>query len=202
MDDTHLVPAAQGGDLDAFNTLIVRYQDTIYQRAFWLLGDEEAAEDATQEAFLRAYRKLSQFRGGSLRAWLLRIVTNLCYDELQRKKVQRAISLFDRDIHGEDARELAETLIDGAPSIEESIQQRELQREIYRCLENLPQEYRETLFLVDVLELSYAEAASVMQVPVGTVKSRLARARWRMKEQLLANQADLEAGAFSWKEVI
>ncbi len=84
MDDTHLVPAAQGGDLDAFNTLIVRYQDTIYQRALWLLGDEEAAEDATQEAFLRAYRKLRQFRGGSLRAWLLRIVTNLCYDELQR----------------------------------------------------------------------------------------------------------------------
>lgn len=202
MDDTHLVPAAQGGDLDAFNTLIVRYQDTIYQRALWLLGDEEAAEDATQEAFLRAYRKLRQFRGGSLRAWLLRIVTNLCYDELQRKKVQRAISLFDRDIQGEDARELAETLIDRAPSIEESIQQRELQREIYRCLENLPHEYRETLFLVDVLELSYEEAASVMQVPVGTVKSRLARARWRLKEQLLASQADLEAGAFSWREVI
>lgn len=202
MDDTHLVPAAQRGDLDAFNTLIVRYQDTIYQRALWLLGDEEAAEDATQEAFLRAYRKLRQFRGGSLRAWLLRIVTNLCYDELQRKKVQRAISLFDRDIQGEDTRELAEALIDRAPSIEESIQQRELRREIYRCLENLPQEYRETLFLVDILELSYEEAASVMQVPVGTVKSRLARARWRLKEQLLANQADLEAGAFSWREVI
>lgn len=202
MDDTHLVPAAQGGDLDAFNTLIVRYQDTIYQRALWLLGDEEAAEDATQEAFLRAYRKLRQFRGGSLRAWLLRIVSNLCYDELQRKKVQRAISLFDRDIQGEDTRELAETLIDRAPSIEESIQQRELQREIYRCLEKLPQEYRETLFLVDVLELSYEEAASVMQVPVGTVKSRLARARWRLKEQLLANQADMESGAFSWKEMI
>lgn len=202
MDDNNYAPAARLGDLEAFNTLILRYQDAVYQRALWLLGDEEAAEDATQEAFLKAYRKLGQFRGGSLRAWLLRIVTNLCYDELQRQKYQKAVSIFDGEILGEDERELAEILIERAPSIEESIERRELQREIYRCLENLPQEYRETLFLVDILELSYEEAASVMHVPVGTVKSRLARARWRVKEQLSASKVEPEGGALSWGETI
>lgn len=202
MDEKHLIQTARGGDLEAFNTLIIHHQDAVYQRALWLLGDKEGAEDATQEAFLKAYRKLSQFRGGSLRAWLLRIVTNLCYDELQRRKTQRVISLFDQGLQGENERERAESLMERSPSIEAEIERRELQHEIYQCLEKLPQEYRETLFLVDILDLSYEETASILLVPVGTVKSRLARACWRMQEQLRAGQADPVARAFSWGETV
>lgn len=200
MDEKYLIQAAQRGDLEAFNTLILCHQDAVFQRALWLLGDEETAEDATQEAFLKAFRKVSQFRGGSLRAWLLRIVTNLCYDELQRQKSRRVISLFGQELQREDERELAEFLIDRSPTLEETIERRELRHEIYKCLEKLPQEYRETLFLVDILELSYEESATILRVPVGTVKSRLARARWRMQEQLREVQGNSTTGIFSWSE--
>jgi RNA polymerase sigma factor (sigma-70 family) len=86
MDEQALIHEAQGGSLDAFNTLILHYQDSIFNTALRILGDEDLAADATQEAFLSAFKSISSFRGGSFKAWLMRTVTNACYDELRRQK--------------------------------------------------------------------------------------------------------------------
>jgi len=86
MDEAALVSAAQQGDLDAFNRLVLAYQDMAYNLAYRMLSDENAAADATQNAFLSAYKNLRAFRGGSFKAWLLRTVTNACYDELRRRQ--------------------------------------------------------------------------------------------------------------------
>ena len=86
MDETALVQSAQKGDLDSFNTLILNYQDRVFNTALRILGDEDIAQDAAQEAFISAFRSISSFRGGSFKAWLLRTVTNACYDELRRQK--------------------------------------------------------------------------------------------------------------------
>jgi RNA polymerase sigma-70 factor (ECF subfamily) len=86
MDEVELIQYAQKGDLDAFNRLVLAYQDMVYNQAYRVIGESDAAEDATQEAFISAYRKIHTYRGGSFKAWLLRIVTNACYDELRRRK--------------------------------------------------------------------------------------------------------------------
>ena len=86
MDETRLIQDAQHGDIDAFNRLVLAYQDMVYNQAYRVMGEPFAADDATQEAFISAYRKIKTYRGGSFKAWLLRIVTNACYDELRRRK--------------------------------------------------------------------------------------------------------------------
>ena len=86
MDELALISSAQHGDLDAFNSLVLAYQDIVFNTALRILGDDEPAADATQEAFISAFRSLNTYRGGSFKAWLLRTVTNACYDELRRKK--------------------------------------------------------------------------------------------------------------------
>lgn len=86
MDEQRLIYDAQKGDLEAFNRLVFAYQDVIYTHAFRMLGDESAADDAAQETFIAAYKAICTFRGGSFRAWLFRIATNQCYDELRRRQ--------------------------------------------------------------------------------------------------------------------
>ncbi len=86
MDELALIKSAQHGDLDAFNSLVLAYQDILFSTALRILGDDELAADATQDAFISAFRSLNGYRGGSFKAWLLRTVTNACYDELRRKK--------------------------------------------------------------------------------------------------------------------
>ncbi|MGW8143521.1 MAG: RNA polymerase sigma factor, partial [Anaerolineales bacterium] len=102
MDENGLIEDARHGDLDAFNRLILAYQDRVYNQAYRVLGEAQAADDATQEAFISAYKNLRSFRGGSFRAWLLRIVTNACYDELRRRKRRPTTSLEPVDDAGEE----------------------------------------------------------------------------------------------------
>ena len=87
MDEQALIHEAQRGSLDAFNTLILHYQDSVYNTALRILGDEDLAADSTQEAFISAFKSISSFRGGSFKAWLMRTVTNACYDELRRRQL-------------------------------------------------------------------------------------------------------------------
>jgi len=86
MDENALIQAARRGDLDAFNTLVLAYQHQVYNLAYRIMGEAAAASDAAQEAFISAYKNLKSFRGGSFKSWLLRIVTNACYDDLRRRK--------------------------------------------------------------------------------------------------------------------
>lgn len=182
MDELKLIHAAKRGDLDAFNRLILEYQTLAYNLALRVMGDEASASDATQEAFLSAYKGLRRFRGGSFRGWLLRIVTNACYDEFRRRKRRPAASLDALEEGGEfitsDAGGWGQASMD-LP--EEEAVRAELRRAIENCLARLPEDFRVVAVLVDVQGHDYRAASEVIGKPVGTVKSRLARARQRMR---------------------
>jgi RNA polymerase sigma-70 factor (ECF subfamily) len=183
MDETGLIQAAQSGDLDAFNRLVLAYQDAVYTQAYRVLGEHQAADDASQEAFISAYRGLRGYRGGSFKAWLLRIVTNACYDELRRRQ-RRPTTPFEPVNSEDDEIESGAWMADPAESPEEHIARNELGGAIQNCLDNLPIDFRSVVVLVDVQGMDYQEASEVIRKPVGTVKSRLSRGRMRMKDCL------------------
>jgi RNA polymerase sigma-70 factor (ECF subfamily) len=185
MDEPTLIHDAQHGDLDAFNRLVLAYQDTVYNTALRILGDEDLASDASQEAFISAFRALTSYRGGSFKAWLLRTVTNACYDELRRKKRRPTTPLEPETDDGEDV-ESPRWLADPSASPEEQLNQAELEHAIQHCLDALPAEFRTVVVLADVQGLDYTEVARASRVPLGTIKSRLARARLRLRECLQA----------------
>ena len=189
-DDEALVKAAQRGQMAAFNELILHYQSQVFNLAYHILHDPAAADDATQEAFISAYRSIKKFRGGSFRSWLLRIVTNACYDELRRRKRRPNVSWDD---FGDMDEEANPHLVNGGPKPEESVQQQELRALLERSIAKLSKHHRTTIILIDRLGLSYEEAAKVMDVALGTVKSRLARARKEMQSLLQAERELLPA---------
>ncbi len=190
LNTTDLIAAAQKGSLDAFNALVLAYQSQVYNLARYILRDEASADDATQEAFIAAYRALGDFRGGSFRAWLMRIVTNACYDQLRLQKRRPIVSWDDFEDMDEDTNP---HLVDRRESPEERLQRGELGALLDRALAGLPQEQRIVLVLVDRLGYAYEEVAQVLNMHIGTVKSRLFRARARMREALLAEQDLLPA---------
>lgn len=183
MDEAALIQAAVQGDLDSFNRLVLAYQDLVYAQAYRMMGESEAAEDATQEAFISAFRSIHSYRGGSFRAWLLRIVTNACYDELRRRQRRPTTPLEPTDAEEEEI-ESPRWLADTGESPEERAERKDLDRAIQNCLEGLPPEFRTVVVLVDVQGFDYYEAADVIRKPVGTVKSRLSRARLRLRDCL------------------
>jgi RNA polymerase sigma-70 factor (ECF subfamily) len=183
MDEIALINDARQGDLDAFNRLVLAYQDRVYSQAYRVLNDPQGADDATQEAFISAYKNLRSFRGGSFRAWLLRIVTNACYDELRRRKRKPTTSLEPLDDSGDEI-ESPHWIADPGELPEENVIRAELGKAIQNCLEKLPVDFRVVMVLVDVQGMDYLEAADVVGKPLGTVKSRLARARSRMRDCL------------------
>jgi len=184
VDEPALIDAAQRGELDAFNLLVLQYQELAFNVALRVMGEEAAAADATQEAFISAYRSLRGYRGGSFRSWLLRIVTNACYDELRRRKRRPAVSLEALVEDSEDEGSVGSTKLADNP--EAAVQRHELIDAIQDCLNGLQPEFRIVAVLVDVQGLDYDEAAQSIGKPLGTVKSRLARARAKLRECLKA----------------
>ncbi len=176
-DEQALIRRAQRGDLDAFNALVLGYQDSAYTLAFRILGEAHSAADAAQEAFITAYRRLNTYRGGSFRAWLLRITTNQCYDELRRTKRRPTISVEELG----DEPSLPDNESD---SPEEIAQQRELQRAIQDCISALNTDQRIVLVLCDIEGLDYQAIAENVGAQIGTVKSRLSRARAAVRDCL------------------
>jgi RNA polymerase sigma-70 factor (ECF subfamily) len=183
MDEAGLIRLACQGDLDSFNRLVLAYQDIVYNQAYRVLGEGPAADDATQEAFISAYQNLRSFRGGSFRAWLLRIVTNTCYDELRRRKRRPTSPLEPLDDTGDEI-ESPHWIADPGELPEDLAARAELGIAIQRCLQELPAEFRTVVTLVDLQGLDYGEVAQVIGKPLGTVKSRLARARGRLRDCL------------------
>lgn len=182
MDESALIQSARKGDLDAFNTLVLTYQHQVYNLAYRIMGEEAAASDATQEAFISAYKNLKSFRGGSFKSWLLRIVTNACYDDLRRRKRRPATSL-DELTDGEDGEaEFDVPAPDDGPEI--IAQRHELAGLIQQGITTLPDDQRIVLVLSDVQGMSYEEIASMTNSNLGTVKSRLSRARAKLREYL------------------
>ncbi len=184
MDEVALIQAAVQGDLTAFNRLVLAYQEIAFNVAYRMLDDPDAAEDATQTAFISAYRNLKSYRGGSFRAWVLRMVTNTCYDELRRRKRRPVVSLEPVDDETSEEIESPRWLADEGPGPEDQLETAELERAIQRCINGLPEDFRSVILLVDVQGLDYQEAAEITRTPLGTVKSRLARARLKMRDCL------------------
>lgn len=178
-----LIRAARRGDLEAFNLLILRYQNLLFGIALRLLNDEDAAADAVQEALISAFRRFHTFRGDSLKSWLARVVVNACYDELRRKRRQHSVPLDQFNAEGDEI-ETSFWLVDPQADPEVQFESAELEHAIQKNLDKLAPVYRLMLVLVDIEGMSYEEAAMAAGVPVGTVKSRLARARVHMQKSL------------------
>ena len=182
--ELNLVHLTQQGDLDAFNQLVLAYQDLVYRQAYWILGEEEAAEDAAQEAFYRAFQKIHTFKGSSFRAWILRIATNHCLDQIRKSKCHPIFPLnkIFKDTQDED--ENSSWLVDPVPSPEQIVEQAELDGMINQCLMKLSPIYRLPIILSEIQEMNYQEAAQVMGLRLGTFKSRLSRARMQFIEAI------------------
>ncbi len=183
-DETNLVQLAQKGDLEAFNSLVLAYQEMAFNVAFRILSDEAGAEDATQNAFLSAYRSLATYRGGSFRAWLLRMVTNTCYDELRRRKRHPTTPLEPQGDDDQEEIKSPHWLADDRAGPEGTLEQVELEQAVQHCLNDLPDDFKMVVIMVDVEGMDYLEVSQAIGKPLGTVKSRLARARLRMRDCL------------------
>ncbi|HET9910557.1 MAG TPA: sigma-70 family RNA polymerase sigma factor [Anaerolineales bacterium] len=183
MDEQALIHDAQGGSLAAFNTLILHYQDSIFNTALRILGDDDLAADATQEAFLSAFKSIASFRGGSFKAWLMRTVTNACYDELRRQK-RRPTTPLEPDTDDGEEMDSPRWLADPGMTPEQEFEADELEHALQHCLDNLPMEFKTVVVMADVQGMDYSEVAIAVRVPLGTIKSRLARARLRLRECL------------------
>jgi RNA polymerase sigma factor (sigma-70 family) len=158
---------------------LLNHLDAAYNLAKWLTRNEHDAEDVVQDAYLRAIRHFDGFQGGEGRAWLLAIVRNRCYDSLRHKGVREQTTPFDQELH--DTRQ-------ASPDPEASLLQRERAGLLRQALAELPSDLREVLVLRELEELSYKEIANIVGVPMGTVMSRLSRARKRLQEILLVPQ--------------
>lgn len=182
--EQELIANASSGDLNAFNELVLAYQNIAYVHARNLLGDGDWAEDATQDSFIKIFQKMDSFRGGSFRAWVLKIVTNTSFD-LYRQAGRHPSQPLHPVNDDDDEFESPFWLTDPSASVEEIVQHKEESARLYRMLDELPVDFRSVITLVDIHELDYAEAANALGIPLGTVKSRLARARLQLREKLL-----------------
>lgn len=180
MDELALVSAAKTGDLPAFNQLVLNYQSLAYNVAYRIVGEQDAAADATQDAFLKAYKALGSFRGKSFKPWLLRIVTNTCYDQLRAKKRKPTTNLDDALVNPEHSWRW----LDPGERPEEYAERVELGRVLQQAIAQLPPEQRAVVVLSDIQGLTYDETAQATGVSLGTVKSRLSRARAKLRDYL------------------
>jgi len=181
MDDEDVViKRAQKGDVAAYNRLVLHYQSLVYNVVYRIMGEPQGAEDMTQEAFISAYKSLNSFRGGNFKAWLLRIATNACYDELRRHKRRPQSSLEELT----EENESFSFLRSPEEGPEAQAQRVELMRAIENCLAALPDDQRITAVLSDIEGYDYNEIAEITASSLGTVKSRLSRARSKLRDCL------------------
>jgi RNA polymerase sigma-70 factor (ECF subfamily) len=189
LTDDALGGRAAGGDVEAFHELVGRHQVAVFNVVLRTMKDPAAAEDVTQDAFLRAWRSLGQFRGGNVRGWLMRIAVNRAYDTLRSQKRRPADSL-DALEYEPQARWTAGAATPEHP--EGHALRSELSDVLERLLAKLPDDQRTALLLVDLEGFSYDEAAGIMAVAPGTIKSRISRARARLREEMRATTHDSE----------
>ncbi len=185
--EAELIQQAQNHNLASFNRLVILYQGVAFRVAYRLLGDEDRAADAVQDSFIKAYRKLHQYRGGQFRSWLLRIVTNSCYDMLRSKARRPTTSLDNMVVEQESSIWLRDP--------EEGVEQQVLRQEIADFLQaaiiTLPPNQRLAVTLCDVEGLNYQEISNVTGWALGTVKSRLSRGRAKLREYISAHRPEL-----------
>lgn len=183
MTDNEIIELCRKGDRDAFNLLMQEHQDRVFGMAYSLLSDYEDAKDASQEVFIKVYKSISSFKGQSaFTTWLYVICRNVCNDILRKRQKNGNIvlSLDDDESDNNPVKEIKSD----APSPEEQAELSETQRAVWDAINSLKLEHREILIYSDMQQLSYEEVAHILKCPVGTVKSRLNRARNALRKKL------------------
>lgn len=180
MNEQDLIERSLDGDLNAFNQLVVDYQNLAYSVAYRLLNDTDASGDAVQDSFIKAFRALDTFRGGNFKSWLMRIVTNTCYDMLRARQRRKTDSLEALPVENE----YVPALTDTKESPQQYIERQELASLITVAIQALPEDQQASLILCDVEGYTYEEIAEITGVAIGTVKSRISRARGRVRDYL------------------
>jgi len=181
-DEAALVAAARDGDLNAFNTLVDLHQRAAFNLCLRMLDNWNAAEDATQDAFLSAFRAIRGFKGANFRPWLMRIAANACTDEIRRRARRPALSLDTPPPGADEPPDVA----DHVAGPEDAALLRERQHILHEALARLPHDQRVAVILCDLQGYSYEEIAETMRTSIGTVKSRIARGRERLRLDLAA----------------
>jgi len=185
-----LVERARAGELQAFNLLVARFQDGVFSLTYRMLGSSQAAEDATQEAFVKAWQRIDTFRGGSFRSWVFTIAANQARDEL-RRRARRPTRSLDEARDDPDRPDLDPP--GDEPSPEDEAERGEMRLALEQALLTLPDDWREVVVLSDIHGLDYREIAEATGLALGTVKSRLSRARGRLREVILESRELSEA---------
>ena len=176
----HQAEGAQEQQLASFEAMMLPHMDAAHNLARWLLRNEQDAQDIVQEAYLRAFKSFSGFHGSNGRAWLLTIVRNTAYTLLKRNRAVDLTTTFDEEIHVSDRESVSPA------AILEHAEDAELMK---NAMNQLPAEFREILTLRHQEELSYQEIGEILEIPVGTVMSRLARARAKLREYLASQMS-------------
>jgi RNA polymerase sigma-70 factor (ECF subfamily) len=185
--DAAVVERAQAGDRDAFRVLVERYQGRVFRLALRVMRDEEQARDVSQEAFLKVYRSIDRFEGrSSFYTWLYRLTMNVCLDAKRRDKSDRHVE-WNEEVALDTEGEISGPAPLAAPS--KSLERSELRESMQKAIDELPDDARRTFLLREVDGLSYTEIATALEIPKGTVMSRLHYARRRLREALLESGA-------------
>jgi RNA polymerase sigma-70 factor (ECF subfamily) len=184
-DEQQAIGRALAGEVDAFNKLVIKYQRLAYSVAFRMLQNQDTAADAVQDSFVKAYRALSSFKGGLFKSWLLRIVVNTCYDILRVQQRYTSEPIEDDPGAESDESHSAHQLVDSSESPDSYVERMELSSYIELGIRNLPPDQRLVLVLCDIHGYSYEEIAEIAGFPMGTVKSRISRARAKLRDYLL-----------------
>lgn len=180
-NEADIIKRCQQGDLESFDILVSRYTERAYAVAFSVMGNSHDAGDMTQEAFIKVFRNISKFNfKSSFNTWLHRIVKNVCIDELRKRKRGTILSL-DASISSDDG-EYTLQIPDESPGIQEILEKEEEKEFLWKALEELKENHRVVLVLADIKGYDYTEVAQILDIPVGTVKSRISRARIKLAE--------------------
>ncbi|CCO09298.1 RNA polymerase sigma factor [Desulforamulus hydrothermalis] len=182
LEDQLLVERSKKGDREAFEHLVQLYENKVYTIAYRLMGNHADAADLAQEAFIKIYQALPNFRGdSSFSTWIYHITVNVCRDELRKRQRRPTVSL---DEPAADGNNNTYEIRSVAPGPEEMLDRSETQAMIQQCLNALSDDYRTILVMREIQELSYEEIADILGCSLGTVKSRLSRARQALKEKI------------------
>lgn len=190
MDSDHqLVKRTLRGDNQAFEELVHTYQNKVYTLAYRYMGNEDDAYDMSQEAFIKAFRSLRSYKGdASFGTWIYRITTNVCLDELRHRK-RRVVPLsLDEPLATKDGSELERDVADSSLAVDKIYEQKEFSQHIQLLLDEMKPEHKSVIVLRDMMDLSYEEIAVVLECSIGTVKSRISRARNILQKKLLERE--------------
>jgi RNA polymerase sigma-70 factor (ECF subfamily) len=185
--DGELVARCKNGDMSAFDLIVHKHKVPLINFAYRFIGDRDTAEDLVQETFVRVYKNISRYRKdtASLRTWMYRIAANLCKNEL-RNRSTRSKMLVNSAMVAQDSSVLTEEMMDGSRGPDRQLEEKELQKVLAQAISRLPERLRISIILRDIEGMTYEEISRVINRPIGTVKSRINRARLMLRDKMSA----------------